>query len=260
MRAASIALVLLAGPALAEPLMHSAADVPGQHGMFMVGEESLFLLHMPMFTNPKHRYQMVLRGSLPDEIMTQYRAHRAAHPGTAYNLINTEENTFTLPQVKSGEVTAYRVTIFDGYSNDGGGTPGAVLWDDVDLTIEDVVIYRPFNFSVARPDTLNYVLFGAGGEAHLTHYIARDPSFQHIVTLGTVPDWLSQAELVAGSTFSISALPSEPVGCAPPLTQTRYDVLFQGSTDRTETLDLMEATEVWYSTGNLLNQSDPCPS
>ena len=26
------------------------ADAPGNHGMFMVGSETLFLLHMPMFT------------------------------------------------------------------------------------------------------------------------------------------------------------------------------------------------------------------
>lgn len=36
------------------------ADAPGNHGMFMVGSQTLFLVHMPMFTTEKHMYQIVL--------------------------------------------------------------------------------------------------------------------------------------------------------------------------------------------------------
>lgn len=151
------------------------ADAPGNHGMFMVGSQTLFMVHMPMFTTEKHMYQIVLQASLPADVMAKYQALRAANPSKPYNLINVDDDTFTLPQLKAGEVTSFKATIFDGYSNDGGGTPGPVLFDNVPVTVEAVVIYRPFNLGIDRPKQLVYTLFGRGTEAHLTHYIAQDP-------------------------------------------------------------------------------------
>lgn len=260
--ALALAILLLIGlaiPSRAHAPGPDAADQPGQHGMFMVGEDSLFLLHTPMFTMEKHMYQVVLRASLPDEQMAGYRKLRTENSGTAYNLINVADDQFTLPEIKAGGVRQFKATIYDGYSNAGGGTPGAVLWGNVPVTIEDVVIFRHFNFSIERPANLNYVIFGQGDEAHLTHYIARDPSFQHILTLPAPPDWLSVAELAAGVVVEFPDLPSEPVSCTEPLSATTHPVSFEGRRDKPHTLDLSGAQTVWYSTGNLLNAKDPCP-
>lgn len=251
-------LWIILAPPVAAQSHHAAADHAGQHGMFMMGHDTLFLSHMPMFTTDKHMYQVVLRASLPAEIMAEYQALRRANPDKPYNLINISGNSFTLPQIKSGEVTSYNVTVFDGYSNAGGGTPGPVLWDKVALKIEEVVLFRHFNFSISRPDTLNYTVFGRGDEAHMTHYIARDPSFQHIISLAEPPEWLSEAQLRSGTELNFADLPSEPIGCKSPLTLDQYKVRLQGRQDLVETLNMGGSQELWYSTGNLLNAADPC--
>lgn len=260
-RLLSVTLLLgfSASASLAESASSTTADPPGQHGMFMVGEDNLFLLHMPMFTMGKHMYQMALRASLPAEQMMAYKALRTANPTKAYNLINVEDDEFTLPEIKSGSLRQFTATIYDGYSNAGGGTPGPILWDNVQVKIEDVVVFRHFNFSIERPANLNYVIFGDDDEAFMTHYIARDPSFQHILALGAAPDWLSADELLAGVTVEMPDVPSEPLSCTEPLSAEEYRINFEGRSDVSEIIDLSTAVTVWYSTGNLLNAVDPCP-
>ncbi|NNA66024.1 hypothetical protein [Pseudomonas gessardii] len=235
------------------------ADAPGNHGMFMVGSQTLFLVHMPMFTTEKHRYQIVLQASLPADVMAKYQALRAANPNKPYNLINVDNDTFTLPQLKAGEVTAFKATIFDGYSNDGGGTPGPVLFDNVPVTVEAVVIYRPFNLGIERPKQLVYTLFGRGNEAHLTHYIAQDPDFQEIITLPGPPAPFSAAQLVSTVDLNFTTVQSLPIVCQSPLKPGVYPTLLEGRADAPVALDLGPAAQrVWYSTGNLLNKTDPC--
>lgn len=235
------------------------ADAPGNHGMFMIGSDTLYLVHMPMLTHEKHMYQVVLRVMLPVKVMRQYQRLRAEHPEAAYNLINTEDDTFTLPQLKSGEVRRFNATIFDGYSNEGGGKPGPVIADKVPVVIKDVVVFRHFNFAIDRPEHLVYTLFGDSDEAHLVHYITRDPDFQHILTWHSAPEVFSGAQLNAGVELSFPALDSLPLGCSPPVGEGIHDVRFQGMENAPVKLDLTEGLQqIWYSTGNLLNRTDPC--
>lgn len=235
------------------------ADAPGNHGMFMIGSETLYLVHMPMLTHEKHMYQVVLRVRLPLKVMRDYQRLRNEHPETAYNLINVDDDKFTLPQLKSGEVRRFNATIFDGYSNDGGGEPGPVIADQVPVVIKDVVVFRHFNFAIDRPESLVYTLFGDSDEAHLIHYITRDPDFQHILTSHSAPDMFSSAQLNAGIELSFPALDSMPLGCSPPVREGVHDVRFQGMEDALVKLDLTDGLrQIWYSTGNLLNKEDPC--
>ncbi|CAH0991026.1 hypothetical protein SIN8267_01127 [Sinobacterium norvegicum] len=236
----------------------SLADVPGNHGMFMVGDKSLFLLHMPMFTNEKHMYQVILKAELSPEMMSYYRQLRAENPSKAYNLINVDNDKFTLPDLKSGQVTSFKATLFDGYSNDGGGTPGKILKNNIAVKVSKVVVFRHFNFSIDRPAALNFIIFGEGDEMHLSHYIARDPDFQQIITLSTDIDWLSEAQIESGVELSFAELPSMPTPCRSPLMNKTYTVQFQGNPDIGRSLDLTDSKQIWFSTGNLLNAKDPC--
>jgi hypothetical protein len=129
---------------------------------------------------------------------------------------------------------------------------------DVTLQVDEVVHFRHFDFDIPRPDHLTYLLFGRDGEAHLSHYITRDPDFQHIVTLGVVPDWLSADQLAAGVLINLTDQPSLPIPCRDPLTMTSCPVHYQGRPDAPATLDLTGATTIWFSTGNMLNATDPC--
>jgi hypothetical protein len=272
---AGVALVLSGIAAQAHPPGHShkaaghkavgaavlpaTEDAPGNHGMFMVGTNTLFLTHMPMFTDEKHMYQVVLRARLSEPAMTVYQKLRAANPDKPYNLINVDNDKFTLPDLKSGKVTSFMATLCDGYSNDNGGTPGPVLLDNVPVTIDAVVLFRHFNFGINRPQRLIYTLFGANGEAHMTHYIARDPDFQHVLTLAAPPTGFSDTQLQAGIDLDFTDVASLPITCTPPITAALYQTLFAGRPDAPVSLDLTKGVHsIWYSTGNLLNAKDPC--
>jgi hypothetical protein len=133
--AASLAFFALPNLASAHPVDEmphggngAEADAPGNHGMFMVGTETLFLLHMPMFTQEKHMYEVILRAHLPADAMAAYRKLRKANPDKAYNLINVDDDQFTLPDIKAGRVTAFKATIYNGYSNEDGGHPVLYCW------------------------------------------------------------------------------------------------------------------------------------
>jgi hypothetical protein len=241
------------------PAAPPQADEPGNHGMFMVGEKTLFLIHMPMLTNEKHMYQVILRAHMSDEATSLYRKLRAANPSKPYNLINVEVDKFTLPDLKAGKVTSFRATLYDGYSNDNDGTPGPVLMDNVLVTVDAVVIFQHFNLGVDRPANLIYTIFGQGDEMHMTHVISRDPDFQHIVTLSAPPSGFTATQIGAGVDLNFTTLSSLPIGCRSPLSAQVYPTLFAGRSDAPVPLDLTKGFQsIWYSTGNLLNKVDPC--
>ena len=233
-------------------------DQPGFHGYFMIGTETLYLEHMPMFTMERHMYQVVLRATLPANVMQEYQAGRKAGPSVPYNLTNSQDDPYTLPELRSGRRRSFKADLYKEYSNADAEPVDPPFATEVPVQIEQIVHLRHFNFEIPRPEHLTYALFGTGGEAHLTHYIARDPDYQHIVTLGSVPDWLSADQIEGSVELTIESLLSTPVPCSQPLTQDGYSVLFQGWDVQQFQLDMKGAVNLWFSTGNMLNANDPC--
>jgi len=235
----------------------SIIDQPGFHGMFMFGTDTLFLSHMPMFTMERHMYQVVLQATLPAAIMKEYQTQRT-NPGTHCNLRNSKSDPYALPELKSGRRTSFKADLWADYSNDQADPVDPPFATEVPVQVEQLVHFRHFNADIPYPDHLTYLLFGRGNEAHLSHYIARDPDYQHIVTLGGVPDWLSADQIDASVELSFVNHASQPVPCSPPLAAGSEPVLFEGMDEPQFTLDLSGATSVWFSTGNMLNATDPC--
>lgn len=230
-------------------------DTPNTHGMFMLGTGNLYLCHMPMFDVEDHRYQLILRARLNRAALRTFLADKAKHPDSPYNLINNDDDQFTLPEVAVGDVQAFQASVYRGYS---GSDPKEKIVGSATVTVEQVVVFRHFNQNIPRPDTLTYILFGDGREAHLSHYIARDPDYQHLLTLPQVPDWLPVDQLKAGVQVGFIGMSSLPIPCRNPLTDDSYAVMFEGLEDTSETLQVGSAATVWFSTGNLLNAEDPC--
>jgi hypothetical protein len=233
-------------------------DQPGYHGYFMFGTDTLYLSHMPMFTMERHMYQVVLRATLPSDVMQEYQAGRRAGPTVPFNLSNSQDDAYALPELKSGRRTSFKADIYKEYSNADAVPVDPPFAKEVPVQIEQIVHFRHFNFEIPRPEHLTYLLFGSGGEAHLSHYIARDPDYQHIVTLGSVPQWLSPDQIEAGVELTIGSMVGAPVPCSQPLTQDSYSVLFQGWDVQQFELDIKGSVTVWFSTGNMLNMNDPC--
>jgi hypothetical protein len=232
-------------------------DTPNSHGMFMLGTTTLYLCHMPMFTKQDHRYQVTLQAHLDPASTATYLQDKAQHPGQSYNLINLDTDLFTLPDVANGTVTSYPATVYRGYSNAGGGTPGPEIIARATVSVDRIIRYRPFDQDIPRPAHLTYILFGNGQEAHLDHYIARDPDFQHLLTVAEPPSWLSPSQLRAGVEVAFK-LKSEPIPCSSPLVPGTHEVMFEGMANAVQKLRLEDGATTWFSTGNMLNAKDPC--
>lgn len=234
-------------------------DTPNSHGMFMLGTTSLYLCHMPMFTKEDHRYQVTLKAHLDPASMATFVADKAKNPAAVYNLSNLESDLFILPDLANGTVTQYQAAIYRGYSNAGGGTPGPVIVDSATVFVERVVRLRAFMDGVPRPAQLTYVLFGDANGVYLDHYITQDPDFQHLLTLAETPAWLAAGQIEAGVEVAFVDLPSLPIGCQSPLGVGDLPVAYEGRADAVQPVRLASGATIWYSTGNMLNVTDPCP-
>ncbi|PYP82943.1 MAG: hypothetical protein DMF61_24780 [Blastocatellia bacterium AA13] len=228
----------------------SIADTPDQHGFVMCGLETLFLCHLPMFYMENHRYQLILQVSIPEYAMAHYAADRRKNPGTPYILGNVQTDLMTIPQMQNRQEVSFVSDIFRGLPNDPN--KDKPLIHNVNVTINRIVHYRYFDFNMDYPTSLTYILFGAGTEAHLTHYITKQPDFDQVLDLAESPDWLDIQHLQASVPINIPSLASQ-VYCSNPLVNPEYDVQLGGS----GSYRIKIGRSYFFDTASL-NNPDPC--
>lgn len=204
----------------------SPENTPDFHGFVMMGTKELFLDHLPMFHMENHRYQVILKASLPPEAMNTYITAREQQPDQAFILGNVESNLFTLPQVALGQIDSFVADIFCGVPQDP--TKDIPLIHNVTVKIDRIVHFRHFAEQFDYPNNLTYVLFGEGTEAFISHYLSKAPDFHHIMTLTEVPEWLDHELLEIGSLINFPSIPSGTTISENPLIESTYQVQFQG--------------------------------
>jgi hypothetical protein len=181
-------------------------DTPDLHGFVMLGVDTLFLYHLPMFSMINHMYQMVVRVKLPCDVLQAYSHDRSRHNHIPYILGNVPADPFTIPQIGSGSRSAFLADIFRGPPKDP--TRDVPLLHQVDVQIERVVFVRHFDFVMPYPPTLTYIVFGSLQRAYAAHYLTKSPDFDHVCELTEVPGWISAAVLNMGAEVNVSTLSS----------------------------------------------------
>ncbi|HEX5716957.1 MAG TPA: hypothetical protein VF179_12410 [Thermoanaerobaculia bacterium] len=180
----ALALSLATYRAEAQP----GTEEVGTHGMLVVGSETLYASHLPMFM-PQHRYQGIWEISFGAEGDKVYRTERAL-PDNAkliFTLVPTED--FRLPELTQTR-KSFRADIFRGHF-ERGGQP---ILEDVKVTVRRQVHWHPFRNSHERPEPLTYLLFGKGKELFLAHWISLAPNYDQILSvtpskpLGEIPE------------------------------------------------------------------------
>lgn len=173
-------------------------DRPAGHGMVVVGNETVYLSHLPMFMKP-HNFQVVLQARFGGDDQQTYVDDRAAHPKSlVYTLAPAP---FVLPDIlppapgKQPRLRTFRGDLFQGhFEQPGPGTDRIAA--GVDVTVDAVVLGQRFDPEAQAPDALAYVLFGAGAELWLAHVITGPPDFDQLVSV-TVPDDAFTADALA---------------------------------------------------------------
>lgn len=164
----------------------SAGEGKATHNMLVVGQETVFLSHLPMFNAPgevtPHRFQVVLEAGFTkagNDPQTGYFNDRKKHPLTRIYTLNPEP--FALPNLisKVAPLRHFTAPLFRGHLEKGG----VAIAKAVTVTVRNVIHFREFDPSARELQHLIYMLFGKGSELFLTHLITKPPDFDQVIAI-----------------------------------------------------------------------------
>ena len=78
---------------------------PTYHGFIVQGTDSVYFTHLPMYNMADHRYQLIITGDLPEDVMKKYVAEREARPGQYFTLANASKAVLE-DMISAGEFDA----------------------------------------------------------------------------------------------------------------------------------------------------------
>jgi hypothetical protein len=170
-----------------EPTDTSARkDRPAGHGMLVVGLDTVFFYHLPMFMTP-HDYQVILEGTLSKGGSDQqaiYKEDRKSHPQTrVYTLAPVP---FVLPDLFPPALKRKKIQgdLFRGHFESPPEFPAdpVKIGSGVDVTISNVVFVQKLLPLPTPLTSLEYILFGKGADLFLAHLITRKGDFDQVVS------------------------------------------------------------------------------
>jgi hypothetical protein len=249
---------------------NSIKNTADRHAFVLAGRETLFLCHMSMVDEMEnHMYQLVARVKIPSANMNRYREeYDKNNEDDTFFLVNTEENPIRILDLVNGGTSSFRAAVWSRAHVTEEREPP---WGDIEpfiphttVTVERVVYFRHIDLNLNRPQSLSYVIFGLGSEAHLHHYLTRQPEFDHVVSLAEPPAWLPDDQLEAGVPINFPALlENGPVCCSPLKPGSTHAVQYCGiETPMTHAHEPDEfvvtiGRELWFNT-SIVNSENPC--
>lgn len=242
------------------PAKGGIPDGPEQHAFVMAGRATLFLCHLTMLHMEPHEFEFVIEASLTPQALKAWQADQRQHPDETYFLGNVETDLMTIPSLATGARTTFKASIWAGipikHSYKVWPWKGIKpIVADTPVTVERVVAFRHFDLQQNYPESLTYLVFGKGNEAHMTHYQTREPDYDEVVTLNGAPGWLPPDLLEAAVHVNFPNLRATPVWCSSPLLDPVYQVRFCGQAGAEYPLKIDRS--LWFST-KVTNSTDPC--
>jgi hypothetical protein len=200
--AVALALFWAGKPGTACAAEQHRPDHPATHNMLVVGEETVYLSHLPMFQEKgeppmPHRYQAILEVTFVNQ--ESYVKDRREHRTTKIYTLNPE--TFVLPELVSSDPqhkplrTFKAKTIFRGHLERENGVP---ILQDVEVSVKRVSHFREFDPKAKKPPQLEYLLLGKGQELFLAHLITSPPDFDQILAVRVTDHKFTDEELAKG--------------------------------------------------------------
>jgi hypothetical protein len=185
--------------------MAAQGDAPATHNMLVVGEETVYLSHLPMFQEAldrpmPHRYQAIFevtfagQGGNPQR---DYANDRKLHPGTKVYTLNPEP--FALPSLSGPAPSRDRfgAKVFRGHLEKLREGEGVIL-PEIEVRVARVVHFREFAPNAAKPNRLEYLFFGKGDDLFLAHVITKTPDFDQVLKVKVVGPRPAADALAAG--------------------------------------------------------------
>jgi len=175
--------------------------------MAVVGNDAIFLSHLPMFMRP-HDYQVILEASFgPAD--TIFRQDRKVNPEAS--LYTFAPAPFVLPELFSDapgsppKRTSFTGRLVRNHFEQPPAHPQepVVIATDVVVHVTGVVHHHRLDASSPRPKHLSYLLFGRGEARFVAHFISRPPDFDQLLAVDVSGHQFSDLELSRGVVLSI---------------------------------------------------------
>jgi hypothetical protein len=153
--------------------------------MLVVGEETVYLSHLPMFM-PPHHFQVLLEVILKSEAGDARQIYADDRRRTETDIYTLNPEAFRISDLVAAsgrpKLTSFTGTLFRGHFERGG----TELLDPVTVEVQNVVHFRQFDHHASRPAALTYLAFGKGSELFLSHLITAPPDFDHLIAVEQV--------------------------------------------------------------------------
>lgn len=163
----------------------SSKDEPstfGGHNQMMVGEQTIYLSHLPMFDRrtPEHQFQVILEVTLsrPSNAQATYSNDRRSHPNV--RMYTMEPVPFEMVELDPQHPTRTELTgtIWRGHLERPGRR---AIINDATAKVENTIYYHHLDPDTEPLDQLEYLLFGKAPDLFLAHVITRPPDFDQIL-------------------------------------------------------------------------------
>jgi hypothetical protein len=187
----------------------------GMHGMVVVGTQTVYASHLPMFMSP-HDYRVVIEVSFDRAAYHDARRHFGT--SALFTLAPEPFSIHELEPAADGRPARreFRAELFFGHFERGGDSLGEVV-----VKVERTLVFRHLDPAKKAPE-LGYVLFGRGPDLFLAHEITAAPDFDQLLAVqlgvgGTEPASGQAWKLnIPGRRNSLEhrLLPGEQVGAA----------------------------------------------
>jgi hypothetical protein len=163
-----------------------AADPPGVHGMLVVGEESVYLSHLPIFGSP-HDYQVILEATLAKSGRDPQADYFSDRKRTGKKIYTLEPERFVLTDLATASPRrSFKANIYRGHFerfSSQRAKDAALIGEAVDVNVARVIHFRKFEPGAAGLSQLEYLLFGKGHELFLAHSITKPPDFDQVLSV-----------------------------------------------------------------------------
>lgn len=168
------------------------------HGLVLLGTDTVYAVHMPMFTAP-YDFQAVLRVTLDTDT---YRTARKRYGTSA--LFTLSPRTLLLKDLEPG--ASFPADLYFGrFGRDGE------LLGEVRVAIEERLYVGHPTKPTMEPAPLRYVLFGRE-QLYLAHVFTRPPDFDQVLSAQLAGEWLTLAAERSASTVTIPGRPDDLTG------------------------------------------------
>jgi hypothetical protein len=248
-------------------------DPPATHNMMIVGNDKVFLSHLPMFDKENkdhsaflspHRYQVILEATLSragQDVTQIYIADRARNPGVKMYTLNPEEFVLArlfMPDLDHPTLRSFRATVFRGHL-ERGGVPVQGL-EGVQVEITRAIYARLLEPGEKKPERLQYVLFGKGHDMFLAHTIFEPPDFDQLISV-TLDHDLPSDQMARGVQIVIADRANVATNRLKQNQQVTARVADTTASATAPSLQIHAGTEFYFEEGELLVPPtfDPTP-